>query len=126
MKKLFQTVLLLHLVSIPAFASNDADAIEHLLVSVGSSGCTFIRNGKEYSSADAEDHLRMYLQLGGDQLRGERLLQNVEYWRHQEGREGPPRHLRASSRADEEESGEPERSPDQTPRLPLPVRLCSG
>ncbi len=64
MKTLFQTALLLHLVSIPAFASNDADAIEHLLVSVGNSGCTFIRNGKEYSSTDAEDHLRMKYRRG--------------------------------------------------------------
>ena len=33
--------------------------IEHLISSVGASGCTFVRNGKRYSASAAEDHLRL-------------------------------------------------------------------
>jgi len=34
------------------------DEIDYLLSSVGSSGCTFIRNGKRYSGKDARAHLQ--------------------------------------------------------------------
>ncbi len=64
MKKSLVTALLLQLLGTAAMAANDADAIEHLLESVGSSECTFIRNGKEYSSVDAENHLRMKYRRG--------------------------------------------------------------
>jgi hypothetical protein len=38
--------------------------IDFLLTAVGDSGCSFLRNGKAYSSADAEAHLRMKYQRG--------------------------------------------------------------
>jgi len=38
--------------------------IEHLLTSVGQSNCTFIRNGKEHTSVNAEEHLRMKYRKG--------------------------------------------------------------
>lgn len=43
--------------SLPAGAS-EAE-IEFLLQAIGQSDCTFYRNGKAYSSSDAEAHLRM-------------------------------------------------------------------
>ena len=38
--------------------------IEQLLREIGTSGCTFIRNGKEHSAEAAEDHLRMKYRRG--------------------------------------------------------------
>lgn len=38
--------------------------IEHLLTTVGSSDCVFIRNGKRHDAHDAEDHLRMKYRRG--------------------------------------------------------------
>lgn len=49
-------------IAIPASAS-DAE-IEHLLASIGTSGCEFIRNGKTHSAEDAESHLRMKYKRG--------------------------------------------------------------
>jgi hypothetical protein len=45
-------------------AADDETEIELLLSAVGSSGCQFIRNGKEHSAPDAEDHLRMKYKKG--------------------------------------------------------------
>jgi hypothetical protein len=42
-----------------SMAQNNDVEIEYLLTSVGSSNCTFIRNGTEHSSTSAESHLRM-------------------------------------------------------------------
>ena len=64
MKTLLPKLLLSMLIASPAVADAEADAIEHLLLAVGDSGCTFIRNGKEYTSDDAEDHLRMKYRRG--------------------------------------------------------------
>ena len=50
--------LLLPLVA-TADATNAAAEIEYLLSTLGSSECTFVRNGKRHSAEDAEDHLRM-------------------------------------------------------------------
>ena len=47
-----------------AAAEDETQVIEHLLAAVGSSGCTFIRNGKEYPADDAEKHLRMKYRRG--------------------------------------------------------------
>lgn len=63
MKTLLPTLLGVLLTS-PAFAGDDTQAIEYLLTAVGSSQCTFIRNGKEYSSEEAEAHLRMKYRRG--------------------------------------------------------------
>jgi hypothetical protein len=38
--------------------------IEHLITAVGASGCDFIRNGKRYSSRQAEDHIRVKYRRG--------------------------------------------------------------
>lgn len=38
--------------------------IDYLLTTMGSSDCTFIRNGKEYAAKDAEEHLRMKYRRG--------------------------------------------------------------
>jgi len=52
----------------PQFAAHADDSvppeIDYLLVSIGSSNCTFIRNGKHYEAAAAEDHLRMKYRRG--------------------------------------------------------------
>jgi hypothetical protein len=39
----------------------ESKKIDHLLAAVKESGATFIRNGKEYNSVEASDHLRMKL-----------------------------------------------------------------
>lgn len=38
--------------------------IDYLLAVVADSGCTFIRNGKQYSAKDARDHLSMKRRRG--------------------------------------------------------------
>ncbi len=46
-------------------ADTEADAdITYLLNFVGTSGCTFIRNGDEHEAADAADHLRLKYKRG--------------------------------------------------------------
>lgn len=42
-----------------AYAVDDHAEIQHLLSAIGSSGCTFIRNGQDHPAEEAEDHLRM-------------------------------------------------------------------
>ncbi len=64
MKRLTIAALLVVIAAIPARADDGAAAIEYLLTAIGESGCTFIRNGKEYSSEDAESHLRMKYRRG--------------------------------------------------------------
>ncbi len=41
--------------------ARNAAEIDSLLQHIGSSGCTFIRSGQEYSAADARRHLEMKL-----------------------------------------------------------------
>ncbi|MEP0202804.1 MAG: DUF5329 domain-containing protein [Halioglobus sp.] len=48
--------------------------IEHLLVFVASSGCTFHRNGSDHESADAADHLRLKYS------RGKRYADSAEHF----------------------------------------------
>ena len=55
-----------------ATANDDEQLIEALLVAVGDSECTFIRNGKEHAAEDAEAHLRMKYR------RGKRHVSSVE------------------------------------------------
>jgi len=47
-----------------ANAADTAAEIEYLLTTIGSSGCTFIRNDKRHSAKDAEAHLRMKYKRG--------------------------------------------------------------
>lgn len=65
MKTVFTALAMLMLLA-PALRAADADTetIESLLNAVGSSGCTFIRNGDEHSAEDAEKHLRMKYRRG--------------------------------------------------------------
>lgn len=56
-----------------AVAADRTEAeIEYLLSAVGSSECTFVRNGKRHSAAKAESHLRMKYD------RGRRYATNAE------------------------------------------------
>jgi hypothetical protein len=58
-------VVLLFLLPIDTRADDGVPTeIDYLLRSVGSSGCTFIRNGERYDSRAAEDHLRMKYRKG--------------------------------------------------------------
>jgi len=54
-------VVLFALLPVMAWADTDElpAEIDYLLTTMSTSGCTFIRNGKEYDAADAESHLRM-------------------------------------------------------------------
>ena len=72
MKTLYAALLAASLVLAPANASDHEETIERLLTAVGNSGCTFVRNGKEHSAEDAEDHLRMKYR------RGKRYVSSVE------------------------------------------------
>jgi hypothetical protein len=42
--------------------------IEYLLQTIGNSNCTFIRNGSEHSSTDAESHLRKKYSHAGKRI----------------------------------------------------------
>lgn len=55
------TLVLLQLTFAPAFAVDDSADLEiqYLLQAVGSSDCTFVRNGEKHTAPRAEDHLRM-------------------------------------------------------------------
>jgi len=66
--------LLLALVWLPLAASADTmdEEIDYLLNAVGSSGCTFIRNGSEYSARDARGH------LASKRRRGKRYFSSTE------------------------------------------------
>jgi hypothetical protein len=49
----------------PGARADDIPAeIEYLLTTIGSSDCTFIRNGKRHDAQDAEAHLRMKYRRG--------------------------------------------------------------
>lgn len=48
----------------PAVAADSSSEIEYLLSAIGSSECTFIRNGKRHTAVKAEAHLRMKYERG--------------------------------------------------------------
>lgn len=62
--RLLLTVIAGLLVLGTAHADEPPTEIEYLLQEIGSSGCTFIRNGKEHAADAAEDHLRMKYRRG--------------------------------------------------------------
>jgi hypothetical protein len=63
--RFFTFVLLFCLLPFVALADDAVPAeIDYLLRSIGSSNCTFIRNGERYDSRSAEDHLRMKYRRG--------------------------------------------------------------
>ena len=65
-KHLLGLLALQLLLTTPASAANDsADAeIQYLLQEVGSSNCTFVRNGQRHTAERAEEHLRMKYDKG--------------------------------------------------------------
>ena len=64
MRIMIAAVLLICLLPPAARADDSVAEIEYLLSSIGSSNCTFIRNGKRHNSQDAEVHLRMKYRQG--------------------------------------------------------------
>lgn len=54
--RLSMAALMMWTMILPAAADTDEE-IDHLLAFVGSSGCTYVRNGKQYDSAEARDHI---------------------------------------------------------------------
>jgi hypothetical protein len=54
--------------AIPAYATQDDAEIQHLLSAIGSSGCTFTRNGTDHPAQAAEDHLRMKYRHAGSRI----------------------------------------------------------
>ena len=64
MRILFFSMLLVLVMPVTSSATEAHEEIEYLLDAIGSSGCTFIRNGKRHDADDAEDHLRMKYRRG--------------------------------------------------------------
>ena len=64
MRVMIAAVLLICLLPPVVWADDTVAEIDYLLSSIGSSNCTFIRNGKRYNSRDAEAHLRMKYRQG--------------------------------------------------------------
>jgi hypothetical protein len=63
--RIFAWALLLCLLPLSAGADDEVPTeIDYLLRSIGSSNCTFIRNGESHDSLEAEDHLRMKYRRG--------------------------------------------------------------
>jgi hypothetical protein len=58
-------VAALALLSPAAVFANDTDVeIEHLITTVGESGCTFIRNGSRHDAEHAASHMRLKYRRG--------------------------------------------------------------
>ena len=60
--------LLAALLATPAYATRDGAEIQYLLSAIGSSSCTFTRNGTNYRPEEAEDHLRMKYRRAGTRI----------------------------------------------------------
>ena len=56
------------LTAMPAYATHDDVEIQHLLSAIGSSGCTFTRNGTDHAARTAESHLRMKYRRAGTRI----------------------------------------------------------
>ena len=57
---------IMSLLALAAAADETMDReVQHLLQFVETSGCTFVRNGKDHDAADAADHLRLKYGRGG-------------------------------------------------------------
>ena len=66
MNKLLTSFILWFALSNPMSAASDRDEIEHLLNFVAPSGCTFERNGNQYDSVEAREHIqRKYEHIKG-------------------------------------------------------------
>ena len=65
-------MVLLSLVAVRAYAQDISEAakIQYLIASVEAlEGAKFIRNGREYDTRAASDHLRLKLRVAGDKVR---------------------------------------------------------
>ena len=64
----FRYLILCWLCLAPLAVADDASQItseiDHLIAAIGASGCTFVRNGKEHSAAEAESHIRSKYRRG--------------------------------------------------------------
>jgi hypothetical protein len=59
------SILTLLLLTATSLATETAETeITYLLNAIGNSGCAFVRNGKDYSATDAQDHLAMKYRRG--------------------------------------------------------------
>jgi len=58
MNKLLTTLILWLALGNPLFAASTSDEIEHLLSFVAASGCIFERNGNQYDSVEAREHIQ--------------------------------------------------------------------
>jgi len=68
--RMIASAVLLLLLSIPVVRADPlADAIAHLIGFVRQSSCTFIRNGSEYTSAEAADHIAAKYDHYRDEIR---------------------------------------------------------
>jgi hypothetical protein len=63
-RSLLAAALLIFLLPLAAQADEVPVEIDYLLAAIGSSDCTFIRNGSRYDAEDAEAHLRMKYKRG--------------------------------------------------------------
>ena len=64
MKFLPRLLAIALLLPVPAFAGDAEAEIEHLITTVGESGCTFIRNGSRHDAEDAASHMRLKYRRG--------------------------------------------------------------
>ena len=64
MRRLLLMMALAVLMPAAAIADNAEAEIEHLITTVGDSGCTFIRNGSHHDAEDAASHMRMKYRRG--------------------------------------------------------------
>ena len=82
----------------PALATPDARSaaeIDQILTSIANSGCTFVREGKEYSGADARKHLEF--KLGFVRSRIENTEQFITYLASKSSTTGNPYHIRCGA-----------------------------
>jgi hypothetical protein len=63
-RSVIAAALLIFLLPFAAQADEVPAEIDYLLAAIGSSDCTFIRNGSRYDAEDAEAHLRMKYRRG--------------------------------------------------------------
>ena len=63
--RVFALLTMLALLSPAAVFADDADTeIDHLITTVGESGCTFIRNGSRHDAENAASHMRLKYRRG--------------------------------------------------------------
>jgi hypothetical protein len=73
-------------------ADTSKDEIDHLLNFVASSSCTFIRNGTEYPSDKARDHLASKYQFAGSRITT--ADEFIRYLATESSMSGEPYHVR--------------------------------